>query len=132
MHNLLSNGESTNESATAESVTAHQSDTCGTVTLVEPSPNIQVSCTNPSPSQLDPGETLEVTGSLENTGNADANVTYEWTVNGSRLGTSATATVQAGRSVNVSTSAPYDRIADLVTPGTTFSVELNVFDVRNA
>lgn len=132
MVDLLGNGESHEESTTAESVTARQSDTCGTVTLVQPSPNIQVSCTNPTPSQLDPGETLEVSGSLENTGNADANVTYDWRVNGQRLGTAATATVQAGRSVNVSTNAPYDRIAEMVDPGTNFNVELNVFDVRLA
>lgn len=104
---------------------------CGTLEVVAPEPNIQVSCTNPSPTTLDPGETVTITGTIANTGNADGQVTYEWLLNGNRLGTTATVTVQAGGDVAVETNAPYDRVVQVAGTGS-INVELNPISVQRA
>lgn len=105
--------------------------TNGSVDVIPQEPNIQTSCTDPSPDRLQPGETVTVTGTISNTGTVAGEVTYEWVLNGNRLGTTATVTVQAGGDVGVETNAPYDRVVQVAGTGT-INVGLNPISVQQA
>lgn len=104
--------------------------TDGSVTVEPTAPaiDISVSCTDVSPSQIEPGDTMSASGRIRNGGTSYAQVEYRWLIGGRQFGTQGSVTVSPGGSVNVSTNISFDRLQSIVTLDEPHSVEIDVTD----